>query len=174
MLTVVCLQCVSIIFYYSEKVENVLPDASTSKMNVETVNTQQKDDAGLRRNKGRPAMQLYVPPARRQRQLKKTETKNKRVKPQVQPNKTSDSVDEVPLLVNESVASNSGIDSKVKLEIQDAPSLVAVGCNDEESEIINGKSEKDCVLSAPLSKDEVSRLQWDYFQMFYLIRELRS
>lgn len=121
-------------------------------MNVETVNAQQKDDAVSRRNKGRPAMQLYVPPARRERQPKKTETKKKKAPSQV--NKLSDSATNVPFTINESVASNSSADSEVKLEVQDAPSLVS--CNDEESEIINGKSGKDCVLNAPLSKDEVS------------------
>lgn len=124
-------------------------------MDLATTNTQQqqqKDDGGVRRNKCRPAMQLYVPPARRQRQTKKTETKIKKEKPQVK--KSSDSV--VPLVVK-ACKSSSSVDAEVKLEIHDAPSLVvAVGCNQEESEIINGKSEKDCVLSAPLSKDEVS------------------
>lgn len=111
-------------------------------MDLETINVHQKD-AGLRK-KVRPAMQLYVPPAQRQRQQKKIEHKNKKFSE--------------PSAINESVASNSGLDAEVRLEVQDAPSLVAFNCNDEESEIISGKLEKDCVLSAPLSKDEVSRL----------------
>lgn len=132
--------------FCSEKVENIpLDEIFTKKMDLETINAEQKDDGALRK-KGRPAMQLYVPPARRQRVPKKVEKKNKKIT-------SYDSK------FNESTASNSGVsNSEVRLEMQDAPSLSTFNCNDEESEIINGKSEKDCVLNATLSSDEVSRL----------------
>lgn len=137
--------------YFNRICSERVPDVSTSKMDLETINAQQKD-AGLRK-KVRPAMQLYVPPAQRQRQQKKNEHKNKQL---------SDCVVK-PSMVNESAASNSGVDAEVRLEVQDAPSLLTFNCNDEESEIISGKLEKDCVLSAPLSKDEVSHLNRHIF-----------
>lgn len=117
-----------------------------------TTTTQRKDEGGVRRNKCRPTMQLYVPPARRERQ-KKIEIKTKQEKPPPG-KKSSDS----NVVVVKAGKSSTPVDAAVKLKIQDAPSLVvaAVGGNQQESEIINGKSEKDCVLSAPLSKDEVS------------------
>lgn len=121
-------------------------------MDVETISAQQKD-AGFRK-KVRPTMQLYVPPAQRQRQQKKTEHKNKNQVAAAAPVKLSDGVkqEEVPLPVDGSASNN------FNPEVQDAPSLVTLICNDEESEIISSKLQKDCVLSAPLSKDEVSRL----------------
>lgn len=146
--------------FYSETVENDLTDVFSHKMSAaDTIinNAQAKDDVALlRRNKGRPAMQLYVPPARRQRQPKRTEPRNKKGTQQ-----RGKQLNEVPSAVaNESVTTidNSVVDTEVRLEVQDSPSLVAFNSNDEESEIINGKSEKDCVLSAPLSTVEVSRL----------------
>lgn len=53
-------------YFYRQKIDSVVPNESTSKMDFEKLNNQQETGNTARKRLPRPAQQLYVPPAQRQ------------------------------------------------------------------------------------------------------------